>query len=584
MSTTSEVVAIGVGFDTAHYGHHVSFLRADRQPAAPAFHFTESADGYQSVREALQRLQQRHGRVHFHLRLDAAGQYAVNLERFLRALPFAMTLSVGQPKCNANYRKAHFPKRKADAVESLACARFAIVERPPATKPAAPACAELREVAGVLHSRGKHTTRLTNKLHNTLARVFPELATSAGNLAADWVLALLAKYPTPQKIAAARLKSLTAIPYLSEATATRVQDQARRSVAGFRGPVAEELVRQQVAVLRQAKRDRNQMKALLQKAYDALPASNHVFIETIVGIGKQTAAALVAKMVDIDRFETPNSVVAYFGVFPEENTSGTDKYGKPIPPGAMRMSRQGNDLVRACLWNAAKTAIIHNPVIKALYARKRRQGKRGDVALGHCMRKLLHLVFAVWKSGQPFVAPETTDTPDVAVGADNEVTTDTCTEEAAGRKEQSSERQAVTTAPAIVSQPPPPSNQAPQVPALDFAALRSHLTIEQVLREAQWWDCLHDDGTQRRGPCPLHSDGRLRSRSFSVNLHKNVFQCFHPPCSAKGNLLDLWAQLRRTSIYQAAHELAERFNLFDLCTEQRRGTRKSEPVSNGGRS
>ena len=28
--------------------------------------------------------------------------------------------------------------------------------------------------------------------------------------------------------------------------------------------------------------------------------------------------------------------------------------------------------------------------------------KRGDVALGHCMRKLLHLVFAVWKTDRPF--------------------------------------------------------------------------------------------------------------------------------------------------------------------------------------
>ena len=32
------------------------------------------------------------------------------------------------------------------------------------------------------------------------------------------------------------------------------------------------------------------------------------------------------------------------------------------------------------------------------------KGERGDVALGHCMRKLLHLVYAVWKTGKPFDA------------------------------------------------------------------------------------------------------------------------------------------------------------------------------------
>ncbi len=30
------------------------------------------------------------------------------------------------------------------------------------------------------------------------------------------------------------------------------------------------------------------------------------------------------------------------------------------------------------------------------------RGTRGDVALGHCMRKLLHLAFAVWKKNEPF--------------------------------------------------------------------------------------------------------------------------------------------------------------------------------------
>ena len=105
---------------------------------------------------------------------------------------------------------------------------------------------------------------------------------------------------------------------------------------------------------------------------------------------------------DIDRFATPDQLVGYFGVFPEENSSGVDKQGNPLPPGTMRMSRKGNDLVRGYLWNAARVAIRHNPAVRALYRRLKAKGKRGDVALGHCMRKLLHLVFAVWKTNRPF--------------------------------------------------------------------------------------------------------------------------------------------------------------------------------------
>src|SRR5207249_6859387 len=79
-----------------------------------------------------------------------------------------------------------------------------------------------------------------------------------------------------------------------------------------------------------------------------------------------------------------------------------DKHGNPLPPRTLRMSRKGNDLVRAYLWNAARAAIRYNPVIRALYRRLKAKGKRGDVAIGHCMRKLLHLVFAVWKTNSPF--------------------------------------------------------------------------------------------------------------------------------------------------------------------------------------
>src|SRR6516225_12037289 len=67
------------------------------------------------------------------------------------------------------------------------------------------------------------------------------------------------------------------------------------------------------------------------------------------------------------------------------------------------MSRRGNDLVRRYLWMAALSAIRFNPAVRALYARvvARRPNHKAS-AVGHAMRKLLHLVFAVWKTGRSF--------------------------------------------------------------------------------------------------------------------------------------------------------------------------------------
>ena len=129
----SSLTSIGVGIDTARYGHRVAFLRPDRQVAAPPLTVLENQQGYQDLRQRLEDLRRRHPQAHFQIRIDAAGQYATNLERFLRGLDVPMTLSIGEPKRNRDYQKAHFPKRTTDDTESQAMARFGVVETPPAT-------------------------------------------------------------------------------------------------------------------------------------------------------------------------------------------------------------------------------------------------------------------------------------------------------------------------------------------------------------------------------------------------------------------------------------------------------------------
>ena len=286
--------------------------------------------------------------------------------------------------------------------DSTAAARYAVVEQPKPTLDMPEEFAALREVASRLESQVVQTTRFVCQLHNLLARVFPELATIVADLRAQWVLALLAQYPTPARLARAKRESLEAIPYVKRGKIAAIQAAAQSSVGVLRGTIAESLVVQLVHAIESSKKTEKRLMGLMKQAFDALPAGSHQLLTTIKGIGPTTAAAIVAKVVSIDRFAAPAQLVSYFGVFPSEHTSGYDREGKLLPPRSMRMSQQGNDLVRRCLWMAAQTAAMHNPAVRALYARQRSRGKRGDVALGHCMRKLLHLVFAVWKSGRPF--------------------------------------------------------------------------------------------------------------------------------------------------------------------------------------
>ena len=85
-------------FDTARYGDHVSFMREDKQPAALPLPITESRAGHEQLRQRLEQLQQKFPAAQLYLRIEAAGQYAMNLERFVRSLThFPQTVSVGEP-------------------------------------------------------------------------------------------------------------------------------------------------------------------------------------------------------------------------------------------------------------------------------------------------------------------------------------------------------------------------------------------------------------------------------------------------------------------------------------------------------
>ncbi|MDZ4847903.1 MAG: transposase [Pirellulaceae bacterium] len=340
--------------------------------------------------------------VAIHIHIDAAGQYASNLASFLRKLDLSLQISIGEPKRNKDYQKAFFAKRTSDDTESMAMARFGVVERPAPTEAIPTEFLVLREITSRLESQVRDTVRAKNRLHNLMSRVFPELDTLVVNLCSSFICALLKKYPTPEKLAKARLSLLKLIPYLKGNVAEKLHAAAKESVGSLKGDFAEKLVLHAVEQLETELKQQASLENLLAAAYDALPITSHSQIMTIPGIGKATAAVLVAKMISITRFRTPENLVGYFGIFPKEESSGVDKSGKPLPLGTQHMSHKGSDIVRKYLWNAAKSAIQHNPAVRALYARLRAKGVRGDVALGHCMRKLLHQVFGVWSSGQPY--------------------------------------------------------------------------------------------------------------------------------------------------------------------------------------
>ncbi len=361
---------------------------------------------YAQLRSRLEQIVSKLGTVHFAVRLDVAGQYADNLLHFLHTLQGQLAnatfvISCGDPQRNKNYRAALFGSQKSDPVEARAAARYALSERPAPVKMLSAEQRTLRHVASRLQAVVRQRTRLINQFHLLLTSTFPELALLAKDIASGWVLTLCERYPTAKLLAAASAQDLGQIPYLPENLIDPLLEHARTAIASLEGDTVAELVRDQVRQLRDVRARQLRLEKTLVDAYRQLPDAN--YLDSIPGIGDVTAAILTAFIRDIDRFQTPNQLVAYFGAMPIEESSGVDREGKPRAAKRNIMSRRGNDLVRRYLWMAALSAVRYNPAVRALYARVvAKHPDQKAIAIGHAMRKLLHLVFAIWKTKKPF--------------------------------------------------------------------------------------------------------------------------------------------------------------------------------------
>jgi hypothetical protein len=280
---------------------------------------------------------------------------------------------------------------------------------------------------------------------------------------------------------------------------------------------------------------------------------------------------LTAFILDIERFASPGKLVAYFGALPIEVASGVDRDGKARGPRRFVMSRRGNDLVRRYLWMAALSALRCNPAVRALYARV--VAKHPDhkaIAVGHAMRKLLHLVWAIWKTGRPFDpdhypwhAPAPLDGGGRGSSAAPEA-------QAAGHTPVEPGPPGVTAARTDnVTEGAAPG----QGSAVDFAHVKRQLPIARVLDHLGLTPRLRGQSPQRRGPCPIHR-GDARGRTFSVHLADNVFQCFAKECGRQGDVIDLWASVNGQSLRDAALDLVHTFGLEPVprpATEKRNG-------------
>ena len=117
---------------------------------------------------------------------------------------------------------------------------------------------------------------------------------------------------------------------------------------------------------------------------------------SIPGIGKATIAVILVELDNLEKFNPVRELVAFIGLAPNEALSGSSIKGKP------RLYQVGHVRLRKALYMPALVSIQCNPVMIAFYNRLKEKGKNGKVIICAIMRKLVHVIFGILKSGKTF--------------------------------------------------------------------------------------------------------------------------------------------------------------------------------------
>jgi transposase len=119
-------------------------------------------------------------------------------------------------------------------------------------------------------------------------------------------------------------------------------------------------------------------------------------ITTIKGVGLLTAATIIAETNGFALFTNQKQLVSYAGYDVVENQSGNRN-------GKTRISKQGNSHIRRILHMPALHAVRRNvPVCKALFDRLQGKGKKRMLAYVAVQKKLLILIYTLWKKDEPW--------------------------------------------------------------------------------------------------------------------------------------------------------------------------------------
>ena len=386
---------VSVGIDVSKDKHDCFIVNSEGEVLADVFTISNTMDGFNSLLEKIQNCTTPQDNIK--VGLEATGHYSYNILGFL--LDNGLATYVLNPLRTNLYRKSlSLRKTKTDRVDARTIAAMLLsdVGLKPYTDTAYHN-EELKSLTRYRFDKVKERAKLKSSFSRLVCILFPELEKLVPTLHMASVYALLAEFPGAKQIAGAHLTRLKSL--LTDASrgrygrdmAVEIRDAARNSIGSVVPGKSLEL-KHTIHLIRELDAEIDEIEAAIQSIMDEINSP----ITTIPGIGYRMGAMILAEVGDFSRFGSSDKLLAYAGLSPSTYQSGQLKNCYP------HMEKRGSRYLRYAIYNATKYVCLWNPTFAAYLAKKRAEGKHYNVAISHVAKKLVRLIFALEKSGQPY--------------------------------------------------------------------------------------------------------------------------------------------------------------------------------------
>jgi hypothetical protein len=248
----------------------------------------------------------------------------------------------------------------------------------------------------------KRRTGALNQLQDLIFVIFPEFVKIMKGISTKTAFYLIQKYPTPERIMALGLESLTKLMHtMSRGRLGRQRGEelfrAAQGCVGVREGRRSILLEIEYLVSQIGADSRFivNLEKQMEQYLEGIPYSESIL--SIKGIGTVTAAGLIGEVGDFREFGTISEITKLAGLDLFEISSGKHR-------GQRRISKRGRPLMRKLLFYAAINAVKSNGILHEPYQQMLSRGMPKVKALIAIARKLLRIIFALARDNTVYMA------------------------------------------------------------------------------------------------------------------------------------------------------------------------------------